>query len=324
MKDLGLPKPDYNLRIKSHEPFRQCDHTGRIMIKLEEILLKELPSVVLVQGDTNSAFAGGLAASKISTTRSYTGFDIKVAHVEAGLRSYDRSMPEEINRVLTDHVSDLLFAPTKVAVNNLLKEGIAEKQILLVGDVMYDAALYFGEKAELKSDILSRLKLISKKYVLTTIHRAENTDDLRRFKVILDSLSAIARMIPVIFPVHPRTKKIIAESYFKNEHILFVEPVGYLDMVKLEKNAALIVTDSGGVQKEAYFHRTPCVTVRDETEWIELIESGWNRLAPPDTVESVKNIIIEALDSPLLIGEKAYYGIGKSAELITKEIIEAL
>ena len=213
--------------------------------------MQERPDWVLVYGDTDSTLAGALAAAKLH---------IPVAHVEAGLRSFNRRMPKEINRVLTDHVSDLLFAPTEVAVRNLLREGIPSEKIHLVGDVMYDAALYYGEKAERESQVLRRLGLVPKGYVLATLHRAENTDAPERLRVVLQALAQVNKEVPVVLPVHPRTRK-RAEAFGLDHllgEVLAIEPVGYLDMVMLEKNARVIATDSGGVQKEAFFHRVPC------------------------------------------------------------------
>jgi UDP-GlcNAc3NAcA epimerase len=257
---------------------------------IERVLLEECPDWVLVYGDTDSTLAGAIAAVKLH---------IPVDHVEAGLRSFNRRMPEEINRVLTDHASDLLFAPSETAVRNLLREGIDEDRIKLVGDVMYDAALYYGAKAERESRILDRLGLKPKEYLLATVHRAENTDDPERLGTILEALVRLHKEIPVVFPVHPRTQKRARafglEKYLKQ--VLAVEPVGFLDMIMLEKYAHLILTDSGGVQKEAYFYRVPCVIVREETEWIELVEIGWNRLQPPRSVGALVEAVRHSLSS---------------------------
>lgn len=268
-EELEIPHPDYNLGIGSATHGAQ---TGRMLEAIEGVLLKEKPDWVLVYGDTNSTLAGALAAVKLH---------IPVAHVEAGLRSFNRRMPEEINRVLTDHASDLLFAPTQTAVENLQREGIPDARIKLVGDVMYDAALYYGAKAERQSRILNALKLEPKGYILATIHRAENTDDPLRLRAIFDSLAEIAHEIKVVLPLHPRTRAALVQASLYDkaaQSICLIEPVGYLDMMMLEKNARLIATDSGGVQKEAFFYHVPCVTLREETEWVELVELGWNYL----------------------------------------------
>mgnify|MGYP003777275081 CR=1 FL=1 len=286
-KELGISRPDYNLGIGSAP---QGVQTGKMLGALENIMIKESPDCVIVYGDTNSTLAGALAAVKLH---------IPVAHVEAGLRSFNRKMPEEINRIVTDHVSDLLFAPTEVAVNNLMNEGFEKDKVHLVGDVMYDAALFYGERAKFSSHILEELGLNYRKYILATIHRAENTDSTVRLKYIFGALTEIAEEIPVILPLHPRTKTALeAIGLFETvlQSIQVVEPVGYLDMVMLEKNAALIVTDSGGVQKEAFFHRVPCITLRDETEWVELVDIGWNKVVPPmdpfAIVEAIKGTLV--------------------------------
>lgn len=267
--ELDIPRPDYNLGIGGGT---HGQNTGRMIEQIEAVLLKEQPDRVLVYGDTDSTLAGALAAVKLH---------ISVAHVEAGLRSFNRRMPEEINRVLTDHAADLLFTPTQTATNNLVNEGIAGDKVQQVGDVMYDAALYYGARAEHRSRILDVLDFESKSYILATIHRAENTDDPLRMKQILTGFSTSSRTI--ILPLHPRTRKRLADfGLLLPPTVRAIDPVGYLDMVMLEKNAALIVTDSGGVQKEAYFHHVPCVTLRDETEWVELVNVGANCLVGAD------------------------------------------
>ncbi len=305
-RELEIPKSAYNLGIGSGNHGAQ---TGRMLEAIEEVLLKEQPDWVLVYGDTNSTLAGALAASKLH---------IPLAHVEAGLRSFNRSMPEEINRVLTDHVADMLFAPTKAAVQNLRREGIREEHTRLVGDVMYDAALYYSEKAERESCILERLGLKSGDYILATVHRAENTDDPARLKTIVEGLALVAREIPVVLPLHPRTKKALEQHSLvdRARPLRSIDPVGYLDMVMLERNARLIVTDSGGVQKEAFFSRVPCVTLREETEWAELVELGWNRLCPPSTPEAVSRCLWEEMESR---GDAAApYGDGEAAKRIVR------
>ena len=262
---LQLPKPDYNLGIcnSSHAAM-----TGNMMSKLEEIFLSENIDGVLVFGDTNSTLAGALVASKIE------GLDL--FHVEAGLRSFNRKMPEEINRVITDHLSNLLFCPTAESVANLKKEGVVEG-VHSVGDVMYDATLSSLRKAPTLEAISRQLNFKEENYVLATVHRAENTDDPRRLAEILGYIDEQAE-VAVLMPLHPRTKKRIQEFGLELKNVYAVDPVGYLEMITLIKNAEKIYTDSGGMQKEAYFLRTPCVTLRDETEWVETINCGWNRL----------------------------------------------
>ena len=302
-KELHIPEPDHNLGIGSAP---QGAQTGQMLIKIEALLLKEKPDLVLVYGDTNSTLAGALAASKLH---------IPIAHVEAGMRSFNREMPEEINRVLTDHVSDLLFCSTQLAVDNLRAEGIT-KNTYLVGDVMYDLALKCAPIAEEKSTILKANKLKAKSYYLATVHRQSNTDNPDNLKNILETLSELD--LPVIFPVHPRTKKVIdkLKAYslqlkaFAN--IRFIDPVGYLDMLMLEKNACKILTDSGGVQKEAYFFKVPCITLRTETEWQETVSSGWNLLAGTDR-ESIIDAVNRFVEPKI---HKELYGSGNASEEI--------
>jgi UDP-N-acetylglucosamine 2-epimerase len=278
-KELEIPEPDYNLGIGSGNHGEQ---TGKMLIEIEKIMLKENPDLVIVYGDTNSTLAGALAASKLH---------IKLAHVEAGLRSFNKRMPEEINRVLTDHVSDILFCPTQTAVENLKNEGIT-KGVYLVGDVMFDALLHFSKISDTKSNILERLNIKPKEYYLATIHRAENTDNYERLKNILIAFSKMNEI--VVFPIHPRTRKMI--NYYglgdllENDNVKVIDPVGYLDMLKLEKNAKAILTDSGGVQKEAFWLKVPCITLRDETEWIETVNLGWNRLVGSDVEKILKAV----------------------------------
>ena len=279
-KELEIPEPDYNLGIGSGSHGEQ---TGKMLIAIEDILLKENPDLVIIYGDTNSTLAGALASSKLH---------IPLAHIEAGLRSFNKNMPEEINRIVADHLSSLLFAPTETAIENLRREGI-EKGVYLVGDIMFDALMHFSKISDAKSKILEALNLKPREYYLATIHRAENTDSYERLKNILEALSSLDK--PVIFPVHPRTKKKVEEYNieFLIEKIQVIEPVGYLDMIQLEKNAKVILTDSGGVQKEAFWLRVPCITLRDETEWVETVRYGWNRLVGADKekiLEAVKNI----------------------------------
>ena len=266
--ELNIPQPDINLGVGSGPHGQQ---TGQMLERIEEALLAESPDWVLVYGDTNSTLAGALSAAKLH---------IPVAHVEAGLRSFNRQMPEEHNRVLADHCADLLFCPTQTAVDNLAKEGITQG-VHLVGDVMYDAVLQFAEIASRRSTIMQKLGLESRGYLLATIHRPYNTDVPVNMRNILSVFAEIEE--PVVFPVHPRTRQRIAEYGLgdlqsKIRNPIFIDPVGYLDMLTLEKNARMILTDSGGVQKEAYFFAVPCITLRPETEWVETVEVGWNLL----------------------------------------------
>ncbi|NOT86431.1 MAG: UDP-N-acetylglucosamine 2-epimerase (non-hydrolyzing) [Methylococcaceae bacterium] len=303
--ELGIPKPIYNLGIGGglHGAM-----TGAQLAGIEGILLQEQPDWVLVYGDTNSTLAGALAAVKLH---------IPVAHVEAGLRSFNRRMPEEINRVVTDHISTALFAPTATAMLHLANEGIPGQQCHQVGDVMFDAALLFGERAKQSSLILKQLGISAGNYVLTTIHRAENTDDLQRLRVILTALGQVAQTFPVVWPVHPRTRKLLEQPELRallGSQVKLIDPVGYLDMVMLEQSAAVIATDSGGVQKEAFFYSIPCVTLRDETEWVELVDAGWNTLVSPDNAEKVSATVINAIGGKGL--SVTPYGDGQAGEKI--------
>ena len=287
--ELEVPEPACNLGVGSGTHGLQ---TGRQLIEIEKVLLHERPAWVLVYGDTNSTIAGALAAAKLN---------IPVAHVEAGLRSFRRDMPEEINRVLTDHCSSLLFAPTEVSVENLRREGIAGPPVHCVGDVMYDVALRFAAKARQNSHLMVDLGLTPRSFILATIHRAANTDDLARLQTILEGLGHVSGQYPVLLPLHPRTRhKLEGVSSFSSllsafPELRLLDPVGYLDMVALETEAAVVATDSGGVQKEAFFHETPCVTLREETEWQELVESGWNRLCPPLSAAAIRDAILAAI-----------------------------
>lgn len=279
-EQLDIPEPDYYLGVGSGTHGYQ---TGEMLKKIEEVLIKEKPDIVLVYGDTNSTLAGALAAVKLH---------IKVAHVEAGLRSFDRRMAEEVNRVLTDHVSDYLFVPTETAVNNLHNEGVKEG-VYLTGDVMYDALLYNIKIARHESRILSKLGLKSKSYLLATVHRAENTDNKERLENIIGAFIESDEL--VVFPIHPRTRKYLRayaliDEIERAENIILIPPVGYLDMLVLEENARKILTDSGGVQKEAYFLKVPCITLRERTEWVETVEDGWNILAGADRETILKAI----------------------------------
>jgi len=306
--ELEIPRPAHHLGIGGGT---HGQNTGRMIEAIEGVLLETRPDWVLVYGDTDSTLAGALAAAKLH---------MPVAHVEAGLRSFNRRMPEEINRVLTDHAASLLFAPTETAVRHLVNEGVSSKAVQCVGDVMFDAALLYGAKAEAASSILSKLTLRPKAYALATIHRAENTDDPRRLRGILEGFAQFVG--DIVLPLHPRTRaRLSATGLIVPDNVRLIEPVGYLDMVMLEKNAQLIATDSGGVQKEAFFHRVPCVTLRDETEWMELVSSGWNRLVSPTDSTSVAQAMTAARGS---FGDAvAPYGNGNASGKIAKCLAES-
>ena len=268
-EEMQIPRPDYFLGIggKTHGAM-----TGQMIEKIEDILVQEKPDWVMVYGDTNSTLAGAIAASKLH---------IKIAHVEAGLRSFNMRMPEELNRILTDRISSVLFCPTQAAVDNLNKEGInnwqTDAKVVLSGDVMQDGALFYKRLAEKRPGLV-----VSNNYVLCTIHRAENTDDPKRLSAIFEALGEIAENQQVVLPLHPRTKKIIQELQINTQNLTIIDPVGYLNMVWLIDHCAFVMTDSGGLQKEAYFFGVPCITLRDETEWVELVEAGANTLVGAD------------------------------------------
>jgi UDP-GlcNAc3NAcA epimerase len=308
--ELDLPQPDYHLGINgvSHGAM-----TGRMLEAIEGVLVKETPDWLLVYGDTNSTLAGALAGVKLN---------IRCAHVEAGLRSFNRRMPEEINRILTDHASDLMFAPTESASGNLAKEGIPTERVRCVGDVMYDAALNCSTKADETSDILERHSLTPREYVLATVHRAENTDNPARLRAIVRGLGKVSREVRVILPLHPRTRLALKRDHLIEEvtsSMRVIDPLGYLDMIMLEKNAGLIATDSGGVQKEAYFYRVPCVTLRSETEWTELVETGWNSLADPADEDTMAKTVLSRLNT--LGAERDLYGNGLASQRIVEELL---
>lgn len=306
-KQLGIPKPDYQLNINggSHGLM-----TGRMLEAIEEICLKEKPDRLMVYGDTNSTLAGALAAAKLH---------IPVAHVEAGLRSFNMQMPEEINRILTDNVSDLLLCPTETAVQNLNKEGFHNKpvQVLNVGDVMQDSSMLFAEQA-VKGASLVRVP--NDNFILATLHRAENTDNISRLTCIIDALNYIHKNIrTVVLPLHPRTKKVVEKLNIKLD-MLIIEPVGYLEMIWLLKNCDAVVSDSGGVQKEAFFFKKPCVTMRDQTEWVELINAGVNVLAGADTdkiVKSTVNMLGKTINDPTNM-----YGGGHASKKIVDVLLK--
>jgi len=302
--ELNIPEPAVNLGIGSGTHGMQ---TSAAMQALERDFTKNPADAVLVYGDTNSTLAGALAASKLN---------IPVFHVEAGLRSFNRAMPEEINRVVSDHVSSLLFAPTEAAVINLKKEGLMEG-VFLTGDVMCDALRLFAPAAEKKSGILKRLKIKAGEYQLLTLHRPSNVDEGKRLEKYLEIISDAG--IPTVFPVHPRTERELGSLCGRFEKwIRFIPPVGYLDMLMLEKNAVRILTDSGGVQKEAYMQKVPCMTLRAETEWVETALAGWNQIAGEDP-RGLKRL----LQNPPLPGPwRAFYGEGEAAQRIAEQILK--
>ena len=304
-RELEIPEPKCNLNIGSGSHGQQ---TGRMLIAIEKVLLKERPDWVLIYGDTNSTLAGALAAAKLH---------IRIAHVEAGLRSFNRRMPEEINRVVADQLSHLLLCPSQVAADNLAAEGII-KGVAITGDVMADALQFAAIKASVRSDILTRLLLKPKGYLLATVHRAENTDDNQRLDNILSAFAAINES--VVFPVHPRTRKLLKENgYQPPANLKLIDPVGYFDIIALEKSAQLLLTDSGGMQKEAYWLRVPCITLRDETEWVETVQLGWNILtgADPDRIIKAGRTFKAPSDHPPL------YGDGKAAVNCLNVLLES-
>lgn len=298
-QDLGIPMPDYHLGIGSGSHGAQ---TGAMLKAIEEVLEKERPDIVLVYGDTNSTLAAALAAAKLH---------IPVAHIEAGLRSFNRAMPEEINRVMTDHLSTWLFAPSTLSRDNLRREGI-ENGVHVVGDIMYDALMLHRRSAEHRSDVLTRLELSPRSYYAATIHRAENTDLPDRLRSIFKALQVLTK--PVIVPLHPRTKKKLEEYMIQvGPNVRCIEPLGYLDMVRFQQHAACVLTDSGGVQKEAYYLRVPCVTLRTETEWVETVTAGWNVVCG-SRVEAILNAV-EKMES-CSASQSNLYGDGHAAERI--------
>ena len=306
--ELEIPKPKYNLGIGGGT---HGQNTGRMIEGIENILIAEKPDYLIVYGDTDSTLAGALAAVKIH---------IPVIHIEAGLRSFNKRMPEEINRILTDNSSKLLFTPTETAVNNLLNEGFNKNNIFNVGDIMFDTALYFGKKADEESNIINKLNIENNNYYLVTIHRQENTDDLKRLSNIFKGLNKLSNINKIVLPLHPRTKKKISEYNLEHllNNIIITEPLGYLDMVKLEKNAKGIITDSGGIQKEAFFYSVPCFTLRDETEWIELVNLEVNTLI--NNNENMYESIIKAKQNSDNFS-KSIYGVGNTSQLIIEKLI---
>lgn len=311
-EELGLTPPAINLGVGSGSHAFQ---TAAMLRGLEPVFEAQNPDCVLLYGDTNSTLAGALVASKLH---------IPLAHVEAGLRSFNRRMPEEINRIVADSLGDLLFAPTDAAEINLRNEGIPSRRIKRVGDVMLDAAMMHSQRALATSQILRGQGLEGLPFILATIHRAENTDAPVRLASIASALVELNGDIPVVFPLHPRTRKSLIDQGLLEQlsECRLIAPVGYLDMVLLESAAAVIVTDSGGVQKEAFFHRTPCVTLREETEWVELVELGWNRLCASDDPGEIVLAVRAAIGTK---GQAANpYGDGKASTLIVDLLPQAL
>ena len=309
--ELEIPKPKYNLNISS---LSHGAMTGRMMEEIEKILLIEKPDLVLVYGDTNSTLAGALSASKLN---------IPIGHIEAGLRSFYKKMPEEINRKLTDHISDYLFCPTSAAIENLKQEGII-KNVELVGDIMYDSFLYYSKNLEPGYFVSNMLNLKTKEYCLLTLHRQENIDNFQNVYSLLFIVDNLSKKYnyKLIFPMHPRIYLFLEKNFFKFEdfeNIVFISPVSYLDMISLEINAKIILTDSGGVQKEAYFAKTPCITLRDQTEWIELLSTKMNVLTGLN-----ENKIIEAFEKFITDNNNNFYqnlyGNGKTGQKILEKI----
>lgn len=308
-RQLEIPEPEFNLGVEGGPHGRS---TGRMLEAVEGALIEVRPDWVVVPGDTNSTLAGALAAAKLL---------LRVAHVEAGLRSFDRRMAEEINRVVTDHVSELLLAPTEAAVKNLAREGLDGERVALVGDVMYDAALHYRPRAA--GAALHSAGVEPGGYVLATVHRAENTDDPARLASIMEGLGRVAKSMPVVLPLHPRTRKALSHRGGRavDGALRLIEPVGYLEMLALESSAAVIATDSGGVQKEAYFHGVPCLTLREETEWVELVEAGANRLVGADPAA-----IVEGFERARTtkVRVKNLYGDGRATVAIADRLLGEL
>jgi UDP-GlcNAc3NAcA epimerase len=307
--EMEIPMPNYRFNFGG---LPHAAMTGRMMEEIEKIILKEKPDWVLVYGDTNSTLAGALASVKLH---------IPIAHVEAGLRSWNKEMPEEVNRITTDHISSILFAPTHQSVINLLREGISEEKISRTGDVMYDAALFYKEMIESSSYRFQNY--LNKKFVLVTVHRAENTDRLSRMSALVKSLIKVSESLPVVFPLHPRTEKALKGFGLYdvlNDVVELVPPLGYLDMVALEISSTIIVTDSGGVQKEAYFFQKPCITLRKETEWVELVDAGVNQLIDPENESLITAAILGALVAKVNF-PVGLYGDGRAAKHIVSTML---
>jgi len=328
--ELSIPSPDYNLNVGSGSHGKQ---TALMIQGIEDILIKEKPNCIVLYGDTNSTLAGAVAASKIQ---------VPVVHIEAGLRSFNKSMPEEINRIMCDHVSTLLFSPTKAGLENLMKEGFKENneapysfdnpKIYHCGDVMYDNSLHFSSVAEQKTTVLQKYHLQKNKFILATIHRNNNTDEPQRLNALFSALNKISKnnSVEVVLPLHPRTAKLLSQNLSKelyesvqsNSLLKIIDPVSFLEMIALEKNAQIVITDSGGVQKEAFFFEKPCIILRSETEWIELVQCGSAIIA-----DANENKIIESYDYFMSETELKFpklFGDGKAAEFICNEIINQI
>ncbi len=305
--ELNLPAPTHNLEISGGEHGKM---TGRMLEHVEEILIQEQPDWVLIYGDTNSTLAGALAASKLH---------IPVAHVEAGLRSFNMKMPEEINRIVADRLSSMLFCPTHTAVENLQNEGITAG-VHNFGDVMFDVALFYQKRALQKSSILDDLGASNNDFALATCHRAENTDDPLRLGSVLKALDELSKHIRIVFPLHPRTRKFISEYRLSKylDNLTITTPLPFLDMVALEQSASFILTDSGGVQKEAFFYQVPCITMRDETEWVETLEGNWNQLVGADTDKILQ--AVQDLSIPRSV-QKKFFGDGTTAEKVVNTLV---
>ena len=312
--ELGVPQPDYNLHVGSANHGQQ---TAKMIEGIERVLMDEKPDFIVLYGDTNSTLAGAVAASKIH---------VPIIHIEAGLRSFNKAMPEEINRIVCDHCSTLLFTPTQAGFDNLAKEGfkmdnvgpytIDNPKVFHCGDIMYDNSQYFSKIADQKADILKRLGLGGKPYVLATLHRDSNTDDPERLKAILEAFTELSKDITIVLPMHPRTRK--HASDFHPDNIIVIEPVSFLEMIQLEKHAQLILTDSGGVQKEAYFFQKPCVILRPETEWVEIVETGAATLVDADKDEILATSRHYLQQPPVDFPE--IFGDGRAAEFILEKM----
>ena len=323
--ELGIPKPDYNLQVGSASHGVQ---TSKMIEGIERILLEEKPDYIVLYGDTNSTLAGAVAASKIH---------VPIVHIEAGLRSFNKSMPEEINRIVCDHCSTLLFTPTQAGFENLAHEGfkmdnvgpytIDHPKVFHCGDIMYDNSLYFSTVADQKSDILKRLELTEKPYILATLHRDSNTDDKERLTHILDAFIALSHEIAIVLPMHPRTRKMTEQlidderlyRLYHSENIHITEPVSFLEMIQLEKHASLVTTDSGGVQKEAYFFRKPCAIMRPETEWVEIVNTGAATLVDADK-DKILQVCHRYLQQPP-VDFPEIFGDGHAAEFILGKML---
>ncbi|MBR6878682.1 MAG: UDP-N-acetylglucosamine 2-epimerase (non-hydrolyzing) [Bacteroidales bacterium] len=322
--ELGIPRPDYNLHVGSASHGIQ---TAKMIEGIEKILIDEKPDYIVLYGDTNSTLAGAVAASKIH---------VPIVHIEAGLRSFNKSMPEEINRIVCDHCSTLLFTPTTTGLNNLVHEGfkanndgpynIDNPKVYHCGDIMYDNSLYFSAVADQKVDLLRRLGLDGKPYILCTLHRDSNTDHAERLNAILEALLELSAELPIVLPLHPRTKKMIQQlsnattiERLHSNNIQIIEPVSFLEMIQLEKHASLVMTDSGGVQKESFFFKKPCVILRPETEWVEIVEVRAATLVDADK-QAILKTSRDYLQNPPEFFPKVF-GDGHAAEFILKAIL---